>query len=119
FRHKIRYAVITTLIFAGVMAYGLVNLHSYGNFVFEMLTRPHAKQASQSIGSCAPDSMLLTGSALIYFEFRYYLPDCNVHFYSSHPIGPKGGYATIYQSPQQYYPDQPITAQTVYFVYTD
>lgn len=119
FRQKIRYAVVGTVLFAGVMVFGIWNLQHYGNFVFEMLTRPHAKQVSQAIGSCEPGSMVLTGSALIYFEFNYYLPDCDVRFYSSHPIGPRGGYATIYQSPKQYHPGQSIPAQIVYFVYTD
>lgn len=119
FRHKISYAIAGSALVAGVMVYGLTNLHQQGNFVYEMLTRPHAKQVVQTIRTCNDGDMLLTGSALIYFEFKYYLPECDIHFYSHHEIGEKGGYATIYQSPKQYYEGQPINAQTVYFVYTD
>jgi len=67
---------------------------------------------------CQPDSVIIAGSPLIYFELIYYLPNCDVRFYSSHPIGPGGGYATIYQSPKQYYNDEPLQVSTIYMVYS-
>lgn len=117
FRNKLRYAVTGAAVLAGVLLYGMCNLQQRGNYVFDMLTRPHARQAVQAIGQCEDGSIVMAGSPLIYFELDYYMPDCNIYFYSTHPIGDKGGYATIYKSPKQYYDQDPLNATTVYLVY--
>lgn len=118
FRARIRYAIIGTLLLTAVLVYGMFNLQERGNFVFDMMSRPQTKQAVEQIGGCKENSIVMAGSPLIYFELDYYMPSCEVYFYSSHPIGPKGGYATIYRSPYQYYDRDPISARTVYLVYS-
>lgn len=118
FRDKIRYAVLSVLALSVVMVFGLCNLHSLGNYNFDTLSRPQARQAAQTIDACEPGEIVMAGSPLNYFELLYYLPtDCDLRFYSTHPIGDKGGYATIYQSPKQYYDLAPLDATTVYLVY--
>lgn len=118
FRNRIRYAVVSVVAFCAVMVFGLFNLHSLGNFNFDTMSRPQAQQAAEAIGTCEPGEVVMAGSPLNYFELLYYLPDdCDLRFYTTHPIGDRGGYATIYQSPQQYYNRDPINATTVYLVY--
>ena len=118
YRPRIRYAVLATVALTGVMLVGVYNLNQRGNYNFETLSRPQTRQAVEALGNkCQPDSVIMAGSPLIYFELQYYLPNCDIKFYSSHPIGPGGGYATIYQSPKQYYNRDPINATTVYMIY--
>ncbi len=118
FRNQMRYAVIGVLVLTAVLIYGFFNLKEDGNFNYDTLFRPQAKQVSAAIGDCEPDSIVLAGSPMQYYELKYYLPQCDIHFYVNHPIGPRGGYATIYQSPKQYQEFDPIAEITVYFVYT-
>ncbi|HZM63599.1 MAG TPA: glycosyltransferase family 39 protein [Candidatus Saccharimonadales bacterium] len=119
FRNKRTYAVLFTVLLTGVLLYGVCNLQKAGNYNFQTLSRPQTRQAVEAMGrQCQPDSVIIAGSPLIYFELIYYLPNCDVRFYSSHPIGPGGGYATIYQSPKQYYNDEPLQVSTIYMVYS-
>lgn len=118
FRNHIKYAVLSTVAFCAILIFGLYNLHGTGNYNFDTLSRPQTRQAAQAIGTCEPGEIVMAGSPLNYFELLYYLPeDCDLRFYSTHPIGNKGGYATIYQSSKQYYDRDPLDATTIYLVY--
>lgn len=117
YKDRIRYAYIGAILAAATMIVGVYNLSDSGNFNYETLNKPQANNLAAAIAPCKEDSIVLTGSALWYFEMKFYLPHCDIWFYSSHPIGSGGGYATIYQSPKQYYPEDDINAKTVYFVY--
>ncbi len=117
FRPRIKYAVLCTLALTGVLIVGIYNLNQQGNYNFDTLSRPQTRQAVDALGNCEPGSVVMAGSPMVYFELLYYRPNCDVRFYSTHAIGSGGGYASIYQSPKQYYEGEPINATTVYAIY--
>lgn len=84
-------------IFAGVLLLGVAQLVSVGNFNFQRLHVPQVKQAAQII-TCEEGTILLAADPYVAIELAYYLPGCDIHFYSD-TANLKGGYAPLANSP--------------------
>lgn len=87
------YALIMLL----ALGFGVANLAQAGNFNYQRLLKPAAKQIMATIPSCQ-NRLIIADDPLLYFELQHYNPgNCPVALYSQHPIKNYGGYAPIYQ----------------------
>ncbi|HEX6461978.1 MAG TPA: glycosyltransferase [Candidatus Saccharimonadales bacterium] len=76
---------------------GMLSLSREGNYNYQRLSRPHAKQMMASISDCR-QRLIIADDPLLYFELHYYRPQgCRLAYHSRWPIEDKGGFAPIYQ----------------------
>lgn len=81
-----------------VLAVGVVNLAEVGNYNFQRLQKPMVKQAAAELANCTTDQTILAADPYVAIELSYYLPDCEVRFYSE-SAELTGGYAPLSNSP--------------------
>jgi mannosyltransferase len=94
---KIRFAAAGLL---AVMVIGTVHLAQVGNYNFQRLQKPDVKQAAAAIGECRQGRTILANDPYVAIELAYYMPQCDIHFYSEWPtLG--GGYAPLSGNPLQ------------------
>jgi mannosyltransferase len=89
------------LVGAGVLAVavmGVVHLAEIGNYSFQRLQRPMVAQAAAEMADCTPDQTILAADPYVAIELLYYLPDCEIRFYSQ-SAELSGGYAALSNSP--------------------
>lgn len=112
-------AVVVGLFVLALSVGGIMQLQRAGNFTFERVMRPHAKQVAAAIGDCR-QATVLAGDPLLYFEMSYYITNCDLRFFNNdQTIGDRGGYAILHNSPQEVFTTQPFNAaSTVYYAYT-
>jgi hypothetical protein len=68
-------------------------LWSSGNYNFQRLQKPQVKQAANEV-ACSSDRTVLAADPYVAIELAYYLPQCNIHFYSD-AAELQGGYAPL------------------------
>jgi 4-amino-4-deoxy-L-arabinose transferase-like glycosyltransferase len=86
---------------AGVLAVlliGVVQLVQVGNFNFQRMYKPATSQMVAELADCSPDTTILAADPYIAMELSYYLPDCEIRFYSE-TAELTGGYAPLSGSP--------------------
>lgn len=91
----------TVVIGAGILAVlvvGVMNVAVMGNYNFQRLQKPMVKQAAAEIADCSPDQTILAADPYVAIELSYYLPDCEIRFYSE-SAELSGGYAPLSNSP--------------------
>lgn len=81
-----------------VLLLGVVQLAEVGNYNFQRMQKPMVKQAAASIADCGPDQTILAANPYVAIELSYYLPNCEVRFYSE-TAKLNGGYAMLSDSP--------------------
>lgn len=81
-----------------VLLFGVVRLAQVGNFNFQRLQTPMMKLASASIRDCEQGTTVFAADPYVAIELAYYLPHCQIHFYSKSAIL-KGGFAPLSNSP--------------------
>lgn len=104
----------------GVMLLGLMQLAAVGNYNFQRLQTPTVKQAAAAIQSCAQGPTVFAADPYVAVELAYYLPDCQIYFYSQ-SVTLRGGYAPLSESPLRIGDPQKELASKpyVYYVYYD
>ena len=95
-----------------------MQLSSTGNYNFQRLQKPMIKEAAATMQSCAQGTTVLAADPYVAIELAYYLPDCQIYFYSKDATL-RGGYAPLSQSPLRIGDPQKELAQSkqVYYVY--
>jgi uncharacterized membrane protein len=86
---------------AGILAVllvGVLQLAQVGNFNLQRMYMPTAKQGAAEIADCGPDTTILAADPYTAIELLYYLPNCEVRFYSE-SAELSGGYAPLSNSP--------------------
>lgn len=86
---------------AGILAVlliGVVQLAQVGNYNYQRLYKPTAKQIAAEITECSADTTILADDPYIAMELSYYLPNCEIRFYSE-TAELTGGYAPLSNSP--------------------
>lgn len=81
-----------------VLLVGVLHLNTVGNYNFQRLQTPAVKQAAASITNCGPDQTILAADPYVAIELSYYLPNCEVRFYSE-SAQLVGGYAPLSDNP--------------------
>ena len=76
---------------------GVAQLASVGNYNFQRLQKPSVAAAAEGV-TCGEKQSVLAADPYVAIELAYYLPDCEIHFYSeTTSLG--GGYAPLSDSP--------------------
>ncbi len=112
-------SVLMGMFLVGTLIGGVCTLGAQGNFTFERVMRPHARDVARSIGDC-DQVTIIANDPLLYFELKYYLPNCDLRFFNNdQSIGTRGGYAILHDSDKELYSGQSIsTSPIVYYVTT-
>jgi hypothetical protein len=80
-----------------VLLLGVGHLADVGNYNYQRLQKPDIKQAVAAI-DCNQDTTVLAADPYVAIELSYYMPNCEVRFYSQDAVL-KGGYAPLSDSP--------------------
>jgi len=83
-----------------VLLVGVMQVAQVGNYNFQRLQKPEVKEAALALESCRDDKTILAADPYVAIELMYYMPSCDVNFYSQDPIL-RGGYAPLSESPLQ------------------
>lgn len=98
---RLQKATAKTKIAAGTLVLalgiGIAQLAVVGNYNFQRLQRPMVKQAAM-ISKCDTTSSVFAADPYVAIELAYYLPECQIYFYSQ-TATLKGGYAPLSNSP--------------------
>ncbi len=84
---------------AGLLAasfLGTLYLAGAGNYNYQRLHVPQIREVANSI-ACAKESPILAADPYVAIELSYYMPDCDVYFYSD-TADLRGGYAPMAHS---------------------
>jgi uncharacterized membrane protein len=76
---------------------GVLYLVSAGNYNYQRVHVPQVKEAASNI-ECTKQAPVLANDPYVAIELSYYMPDCEVYFYSD-TADLKGGYAPLAHSP--------------------
>lgn len=100
-----------------VLLFGVINLVHNGNYNFQRLELPAAKSAASTV-ACNDRNTILAADPYVAIELAYYLPKCQIYFYSPWQTL-SGGYAPLSGSPLQIInPESQLsTAQKIVFIY--
>ena len=100
-----------------VMLVGVAHLVQVGNYNFQRLQKPMVNSAVAAMATCKDGATILAADPYVAIELSYYLPDCQIHFYSQY-ASLKGGYAPLSESPLRV--DQPASqlagSKSIYYV---
>lgn len=103
-----------------IMLVGVAHLVQVGNYNFQRLQKPTVDQVAMKLGQCKDGATILAADPYIAIELSYYLPLCQVHFYSeTSTLG--GGYAALSESPLRVgNPEEDVPSnRTLLYVYYD
>lgn len=101
-----------------VLAAGVVTLYHAGNYNFEELYKPNARDIASYINHHSDsDIAVMTDGPEPYLPLRYYLINRTVLFYSSQPTLPYGGYAMLHDSPQWVHDASIFHKRTLWLIY--
>lgn len=105
------------LLFA-ILLSGAVHMAQIGNYNFQRAQQPAAQQASVSVDRCDDRTAVVAGDPYVAIELAYYLPSCQIYFYSEYDTL-TGGYAPLSNSPLRVENPArlPDTTQTIYYIY--
>jgi hypothetical protein len=102
----------------GVLIFGTFSLQQIGSENLDAHRFPGAKQTVQFL-QANHAGVVVADSAPLYFELDRYMPNNrNLYFYTSYPITPFGGLATLYGSPQQVQDLTSLHTSPVWYVYS-
>jgi uncharacterized membrane protein len=113
----------TTWLAAGilfaVMVTGSLHLMQIGNYNFQRSQLPSTKYAAEVVREdCTDDSLIVAKDPYVAIELLYYLPNCQVYFFSE-TAELSGGYAPVSNSPLHVVTPNDLIglAQRVYYIY--
>lgn len=93
---RMSFAVVVVYV---VLILGVGQLAKIGNFNFQRMQKPNVKEVAMAIkDECDHNTTVLTSGPYVAIELAYYLPNCEVRFYSSSDVL-RGGYAALSLSP--------------------
>jgi mannosyltransferase len=93
-----RMALAVALVYI-VLILGVGQLAKVGNFNFQRLQKPNVKEVAALIkNECDHNTTVLASGPYVAIELSYYLPSCEIRFYSSSEVL-RGGYAGLSNSP--------------------
>jgi hypothetical protein len=102
-----------------VMTIGTVHLTQIGNYNFQRLQQPTANKVAAYVEPmCSSGAAIVAEDPYFAMELSYYLPNCQVHFYSETAVL-SGGYAMLSNSPLHlYYPIETVgAADRIFYIY--
>lgn len=88
------------LLLLSVLLFGVVQVAQEGNYNFQRLQTPNVKQVASMLPPCREGMTVLAADPYVAIELSYYLPHCQIRFYSPWPTL-AGGYAPLSGSPLQ------------------
>lgn len=77
---------------------GVGQLAKVGNFNFQRLQQPAVKAAVANLHDCSKKDTIFAADPYTAIELSYYLPNCEIRFYSDSDVL-KGGYTALSNSP--------------------
>lgn len=80
-----------------IMLVGAAHLVQVGNYNFQRLQKPTVDQVAVDLGKCKDGATILAADPYVAIELDYYIPSCQVHFYSEWEEL-RGGYAPLSKS---------------------
>lgn len=86
--------MVTSAGLLAAMLIGVAQLASVGNYNFQRLQIPAVKEIAGSITDCGKDTTVFAADPYTAIELDYYLPNCEIRFYSE-TLELKGGYAPL------------------------
>jgi uncharacterized membrane protein len=81
-----------------VLVVGVAHLVQVGNYNFQRLQKPDIANAATLLKSCETGATILAADPYVAIELSYYVPTCNISFYSK-DAKLSGGYAQLSESP--------------------
>jgi 4-amino-4-deoxy-L-arabinose transferase-like glycosyltransferase len=117
-KKSVRVWLAAGLLFA-VMIIGSIHLMQIGNYNFQRSQLPSTKYAAEVVREdCADDSIIVAKDPYVAIELLYYLPNCQVYFFSE-TAELSGGYAPVSNSPLHVVTPNDLIglAQRVYYIY--
>ena len=102
-----------------VIVTGSIHLMQIGNYNFQRSQLPSTKYAAEVVREdCTDDSLIVTKDPYVAIELLYYLPNCQVYFFSE-TAELSGGYAPVSNSPLHVVTPNDLIglAQRVYYIY--
>jgi uncharacterized membrane protein len=117
-KKSVRSWLAAGLLFA-VMIAGSIHLMQIGNYNFQRSQLPSTKYAAEVVREdCTDDSLIVAKDPYVAIELLYYLPNCQVYFFSE-TAELSGGYAPVSNSPLHVVAPNDLIglAQRVYYVY--
>lgn len=114
------FAGLATVVVYAVLLLGVGQLAKVGNTNYQQLQKPAVKEAAAALAPCGHSATILAADPYVAIELSYYLPSCEVRFYSSKDEL-KGGYAALSESPLRIaQPEVELANSTkLYYVYYD
>lgn len=103
-----------------VLLFGVGQLAKAGNTNYQRLLKPAVNEAAASIGKCSRDTTVLAADPYVAVELSYYLPNCEIRFYS--PVDTlKGGFAPLSDNALRIaHPSSELTnSSKLYYAYYD
>ncbi len=111
-------AALVALAFLVTLGGGIWSLSREGNYNYQRLSRPMAKQVMAQITNCE-DRLIIADDPLLYFELHYYQrSDCQLAYYSRWAIEDKGGFAPIYQRAERIEANQAYQTRYISHIFT-
>ncbi len=94
---------------------GIFNLNKTGNFNFQSLSIPSAKQISQNVNCTG--STVVADEPYAYIDAAYYYDGCDLRFYNQDELGPYGGYVPLRFSPNRVSSTEDLNSFTIYHLH--
>ncbi|HET8884068.1 MAG TPA: glycosyltransferase family 39 protein [Candidatus Saccharimonadales bacterium] len=117
FRQAKKMWIIAGLLFATLLV-GTVHLAQVGNYNFQRMQTPTIEQTAAAIAPCDDQTSVVAADPYVAIELMYYLPDCQIYFYSE-TVALGGGYAPLSNSPLHV--TNPVgsigAADTLFYIY--
>ena len=109
---------VTALLLFAILLSGTVHMAHIGNYNFQRAQQPSVRQASALVRACDNQTAVVAGDPYVAIELAYYLPDCQIYFYSEYDTL-SGGYAPLSESPLRVTNPAQLKAgvQTIYYIY--
>ena len=102
-----------------VLVQGVVTLYHVGNFTFDQLDKPTAREIAAYLRQHTEGSEpIVTTGAYTYIELEHYLPNKNLWFYEAQQVGTAGGFAMLHSSPKWIRSTDAFSGETVWIVYS-
>lgn len=117
-KKSVRVWIVAVGVFA-VMMSGTIHLLQIGNYNFQRSQLPTTKYAAQAVAStCNSDSLIVAKDPYVAIELLYYLPNCQVYFFSE-TAELSGGYAPVSNSPLHVVTPNDLVGlvERVYYIY--
>ena len=102
-----------------IMLVGVAHLVQVGNYNFQRLQKPMVDQVAMELSKCKEGATILAADPYVAIELAYYVPTCQIKFYSQWEEL-KGGYAALSKSGQMVLDTTKLSAERpILYVYYD